>query len=330
MKMNIMNVVNAETAAQELAQSLEMNVRASHQNANMNLAESVIDGHAIGSKLANAANVAMLAGQIQMARAIENFTTVGSLKILQKAKESKSYKNLKGIELPTGEILSGTWADFCKLIGESTSTIDERLKNLDTFGAKALESMQAIGMGIRDLRRLRQLPPGELVALVDGDELKVKDREEALIIIEEMAAKHRAESNELKEKIESLEQSSKATDQLLEKKGKQIQELEKELELAKCANSPAKVKQLEAERNKILSTAVIAAKFDIFKGLAAFEDAVAAIQAVDHPCDLDDEYQSGMREIISRMLEGSARTGLDQVIIEALKAELVMYQGAFN
>ena len=332
MKLDVMNIANSETPAQaqELAQSLEMNIRASHQGASKTLAEAIIEGQAIGSKLANAANVAMLAGQVQMAKAIENFTTVGSLKILQKAKESKSYRNLKGIELPTGEILTGTWADFCKLIGESTSTIDERLKNLDTFGAKALESMQAIGMGIRDLRRLRQLPPDELLTLVDGDQLKVKDREEALIIIEEMAAKHRTESNELKEKIESLEQSSKATDQLLEKKGKQIQELEKELELAKCANSPAKVKQLEAERNKVLSSAVIAAKFEIFKGLAAFEDAVIAIQAVDHPCDMDDEYLSGMREIVSRMMEGSARAGLDQVVVDTLKAELVMYSGALN
>lgn len=309
---------------------LEMQVREHSNKEDLTLLSSYIEQAVKGDSLGALADVCQMAGRAQMAKTYADFSNVINLKTLKSVKESKSYKALKGLKLLTGAVMTGTWDDFCTMIGVSRQMVDEQIKNADAFGLAALESLQAIGMGIRDLRRLRQLPPGELVTLVDGDELKVKDREEALIIIEEMAAKHRAESNELKEKIESLEQSSKATDQLLEKKGKQIQELEKELELAKCANSPAKVKQLEAERNKILSTAVIAAKFDIFKGLAAFEDAVAAIQAVDHPCDLDDEYQSGMREIISRMLEGSARTGLDQVIIEALKAELVMYQGAFN
>lgn len=309
---------------------IEMKVRDEFQKEQTQLVSAAMEGEICGDGKSALMLLGLLGGRAQMARTMADFSNVINLETLKTIKKTKNYKHLKGVKNAEGAVMTGTWDDFCAYIGVSRQMVDEQIKNADAFGMAALESLQAIGMGIRDLRRLRQLPPGELVTLVDGDELKVKDREEALIIIEEMAAKHRAESNELKEKIESLEQSSKATDQLLEKKGKQIQELEKELELAKCANSPAKVKQLEAERNKILSTAVIAAKFDIFKGLAAFEDAVAAIQAVDHPCDLDDEYQSGMREIISRMLEGSARTGLDQVIIEALKAELVMYQGAFN
>ena len=165
---------------------------------------------------------------------------------------------------------------------------------------------------------------------MDGENLQVRDKEEALIVIEEMSAKHRQEQAELKENIETLEQSSKAADQLLEKKSKQVQALEKELEIAKGANSPAQVKQLEAERNKILSTSLIEAKFAIYRGLAAFEDAVMAIRDVEHPCDMDDEYESSMYEIISRIMEGSARSGLDQVLIRSVKTELAGFAEDFQ
>lgn len=310
----------------QLEQTIEMGVRLQAQQETQSIVEATIEGLVSGDKLAETASASILVGRIQMANAVKQFANVGSLQILKNVKETKDYKNLKGLKLPTGEILQGTWEEFCKLIGESKSSVDERLKNLEVFGQEALESMQSIGMGIRDLRRLRQLPESELKAIVDGDQLTVDSKEEALDIIEEMAAKHRAESSKLNEKLEHLELSSKASDQLLEKKGKQIHELEKALEIAKGKGTPAQIKQLEAERNKALSQAIINAKYEIFKGLAAFEDAVAAIQDIEHPCDLDDEYHGSMNDIISRMMEGSARVGLDQTIITALNNELMLYQ----
>lgn len=313
-----------KVSTKQLNNDIQNRVREQHQAETKQTAEALLQGGVTGTQRFKTTRTGMLLGQVQMAKSFESIATISSLQILKQVKESKEYKNLKGTKLPDGSILKGTWADFCKVIGESTSHIDERLKNLEVFGERALENMQAIGMGIRDLRRLRQLSEDEKAVLLEGDALKVQDREEALIIIEEMSTNHRQEKNSLKEKVEDLEQASQAADQLLEKKGKQIQALEKELEIAKCANSPAKVKQLEAERYQLLSMAVIESKFAIFKGLSAFEDAVIAIRETDHPCDLDDEYQNSMRDIISRMMEGSARAGLDQLIFDALKAEMAL------
>lgn len=321
-----MNNPSLNPTPSEIMHGLEMQRLGEAQAEITQTVEATIEGLVSGDKLADTASASILVGRIQMANAVKQFADVGSLQILKNVKETKDYKNLKGLKLPSGGILQGTWEEFCKLIGESKSSVDERLKNLEVFGQEALESMQSIGMGIRDLRRLRQLPENELKAIVDGDQLTVDSKEEALDIIEEMAAKHRAESTKLNEKLEHLELSSKASDQLLEKKGKQIHELEKALEIAKGKGTPAQIKQLEAERNKALSQAIINAKYEIFKGLAAFEDAVAAIQDTEHPCDLDDEYHGSMNDIISRMMEGSARVGLDQTIITALNNELMLYQ----
>lgn len=288
--------------------------------------EATIEGFVCGDQKSALLLVGMMAGRAQLAKTIADFSNVINLQTLKEIKESKNYKELKGAKTATGAVMTGTWDEFCQMIGLSRQMVDEQIKNSEIFGIKALESLQSIGMGIRDLRRLRQLPENELKAIVDGDQLTVGSKEEALDIIEEMAAKHRAESNKLTEKLEHLELSAKASDQLLEKKSKQIHELEKALEIAKGKGTPAQIKQLEAERNKVLSQAIINAKYEIFKGLGAFVDAVAAIQAVDHPCDLDEEYKGSMHDIISRMMEDSARVGLDQTIITALNNELMIYQ----
>lgn len=321
-----MNKPKLNPSPSEIMHGLEMQRLGNAQTEITHTVEATIEGSVSGEQKSALLLVGMLAGRAQMAKTIADFSNVISLQTLKEIKESKNYKELKGTKTATGAIMTGTWDEFCQIIGLSRQMVDEQIKSLEIFGIKALESLQSIGMGIRDLRRLRQLPESELKAIVDGDQLTVDSKEEALDIIEEMAAKHRAESTKLNEKLEHLELSSKASDQLLEKKGKQIYELEKALEIAKGKGTPAQIKQLEAERNKALSQAIINAKYEIFKGLAALEDAVAAIQDTEHPCDLDDEYHGSMNDIISRMMEGSARVGLDQTIITALNNELMLYQ----
>lgn len=321
-----MNNPSLNPSPSEIMHGLEMQRLGESQAEVTQTMEATIEGSVSGEQKSALLLVGMLAGRAQMAKTIADFSNVISLQTLKEIKESKNYKELKGTKTAAGAIMTGTWDEFCQMIGLSRQMVDEQIKSLEIFGINALESLQSIGMGIRDLRRLRQLPENELKAIVDGDKLLVDSKEEALDIIEEMAAKHRAESSKLNEKLEHLELSAKASDQLLEKKGKQIHELEKALEIAKGKGTPAQIKQLEAERNKALSQAIINAKYEIFKGFAAFEDAVAAIQAIDHPCDLDDEYHGSMHDIISRMMEGSARVGLDQTIITALNNELMLYQ----
>ncbi|MCE2594159.1 hypothetical protein K6Y31_04955 [Motilimonas cestriensis] len=311
----------------ELIQAVQQKQLEQTQEGEQEHLDAIVQNLASGSRDSAIASIGMLAGRAQMAQAIAGFSSVVNIVTLRKVKESKGYKSLKGLKSPDGGILTGTWEEFCSLIGASKSSLDERLKNADYFGEQVFESLTAIGMGVRDFRKLRKLPEEELKALVDGDSLKVSDKEEALDIIEEMAVKHRAEANALNDKIKSLEQKSKAADQLLESKNKKFLKLELELEEAKGKGTPARLKQLEEQKNQSLSQALLDAKFAVFSGLAAFEDAVRAVQDSSHPCDLDTEYESTMQQIVSRLMEGSASLGLDQTVIDALNSELALYQG---
>lgn len=104
-----------------------------------------------------------LMGQVEMARSIAKFTDVVGLTKLAYIKESKLYQTLKGksgIDSTGAKIADvGCWDGFCRWIGTSSSKVNEDLLNLRVLGEDALDSLQRIGAGYRDLRLLRKLSP---------------------------------------------------------------------------------------------------------------------------------------------------------------------------
>ncbi|MFV8386144.1 MarR family transcriptional regulator, partial [Vibrio parahaemolyticus] len=188
----------------------------------LNAAEAINLAHGSGDNI----TTAMLIGQIRVAQAFGNFANAISLSFLKEVKETKSYKALKGQRftfqsrnIAGGQqkevILTGTWDEFCRICQTSRSTVDEDLRNLSLFGEKALQSMQALGVTTKDLRRLRKLPQEDLTAIVEGEVVKVQDRDEALEIIEELSAKHRQEKQALQQEVNSLTQEKQSHERLL-------------------------------------------------------------------------------------------------------------------
>ena len=136
---------STENQKDKFDEGIESAVRKRHSIAVQDTFESNLNGALTGEKRFAAVALGQVVGQLQMASAIQSFVGVSSLQTLKRIKEAKDYKELKGMQLPDGRIMKGTWADFCEVIGESVSNVDERLKNMEYFGEKALESMQAIG-----------------------------------------------------------------------------------------------------------------------------------------------------------------------------------------
>ena len=100
-----------------------------------------------------------LLGQAQMAGAFEDFFRTVRTSKLAFVKENKLYRALAGRKSPHGaENLSGTWEEFCNLLGRSVDQVDRDISNLRAFGEEALESMSRMGIGYRELRQFRRLP----------------------------------------------------------------------------------------------------------------------------------------------------------------------------
>ncbi|HBK4616618.1 MULTISPECIES: hypothetical protein [Klebsiella] len=142
-----------------------------------------------------------LLGQTQMADAFTQFSLTVRTSKLKFVKENKLYRALKGKKSPNGyDFLSGSWEEFCNLLGISVQKADLDIQNLNSFGEEALESMSRMGIGYRELRQFRRLPEDQKSALIEV--AKEGDKTALLDLAEEMIAKHAREKEELKTDLE--------------------------------------------------------------------------------------------------------------------------------
>ncbi|MEA4018917.1 hypothetical protein VBJ55_04485 [Enterobacter hormaechei] len=146
-----------------------------------------------------------LLGQAQMADAFEQFSRTVRTSKLAFVKENKLYRNLKGKKTPNGSEISGTWDEFCNVLGISVDKADLDIANLTAFGEEALDSMSRMGIGYRELRQFRRLPDDQKSALIEV--AKEGDKTALLELAEEMIAKHTKEKEDLKTDLEISRQT---------------------------------------------------------------------------------------------------------------------------
>ncbi|WP_319437924.1 MarR family transcriptional regulator [Vibrio cholerae] len=271
-------------------------------------------------------DIGVFLGRVQMAQSFATMADVVSLSTLKEMRDSGKYKELKGRTINLGPtstdgvqnsiVLQGTWDEFCKLCGTSKSAVNEKLKNLSDFGERALQSMQTIGMTTKDLRRLRQLPQEDLTAIVEGEVVKVQDRDEALEIIEELSAKHRQEKQALQSEVTKLAQEKQSNERLLADKDKKINDLSKKLD---TPLSPAQARQKEEELNSKLLDQLNVATLAVDSGLARLFDAIQTVHDNPHPTDIDVACENALFHILERFLALSADMGISAHVLSHLE-----------
>jgi hypothetical protein len=145
--------------------------------------------------------VNQLLGQSQMADAFGKFSRTVRASKMMVVKESRLYKYLKKSN-PHGAELDGTWEGFCNSLGISVDQADRDIANLKTFGEEALESMQRVGVGYRDLAQYRKLPDGARAQLIEV--AKLGDKEALLDLAETLIERHTKEKAQLGQQVDEL------------------------------------------------------------------------------------------------------------------------------
>ncbi|WP_308444346.1 hypothetical protein, partial [Laribacter hongkongensis] len=193
--------------------------------------------------------VNQLLGQAQMAGAFEEFSRTVRTSKLAYVKENKLYRALAGKKTPHGaENLSGTWEEFCSLLGRSVDQVDRDIANLRAFGEEALESMSRMGIGYRELRQFRKLPEDQKTALIEV--AKSGDKESFVELAEEVIAKHAKEKAALKKEATDLKADLEAKEKVMADKNSKIDQLS--AELAKLTQITPEAQ--EAERQRVEAT----------------------------------------------------------------------------
>lgn len=168
-----------------------------------------------------------LLGQAQMADAFAKFSVTVTTSKLAFVKENRLYRALAGRESGNGYQFSGTWDEFCGLLGISREKADLDISNLRAFGEETLESMSRMGIGYRELRQFRRLPDDQKTALIEV--AKSGDKDAFLELAEDMIAKHAKEKESLTQRAEEAEANLEARSRVLEDKNGKIDQLTEEV-----------------------------------------------------------------------------------------------------
>lgn len=167
-------------------------------------------------------------GMIKAFGFVNKLLTVGTLKILTEIKNNKKYKGL--VTYIDGKLTTvGSWEQYCKACGFSVNKVDEDLLNLSVLGEEFLEDSQRLGLGYRDLRKLRKLPDDARAEIVEADYSEATDKEELLERIEDLTAKFAKEKGELEGKLKQSRDNYEAQAKVLANKNEQINKLDLKL-----------------------------------------------------------------------------------------------------
>lgn len=170
-----------------------------------------------------------LVGMIKAFDFTRKLVTVTTLKSLQEIKESKRYKDLELTDQDGKMVTVTTFRDFCTTLGFSGEKIDQDLLNLNTFGEEFFETSQRLGLGYREMRKLRQLPEEARAEIVEADYSEATDKEELLEKIEDLTAKHAKEKASLTKQLETAKVNYEAQAKILANKDERLNKLDKEL-----------------------------------------------------------------------------------------------------
>jgi len=160
---------------------------------------------------------------------IGKLLTVSSLKVLHEIKNSKKYKGLSYIKEDGSLLTVSTWEEFCGACNLSHKHVDENLRNLSSLGEDFLETSQRLGLGYREMRKLRQLPDDARAEIVEADYSEATDKEELLEKIEDLTAKFAKEKGELEGKLKRKSEDYDAQAKVLANRNERINKLDAEL-----------------------------------------------------------------------------------------------------
>ena len=179
----------------------------------------------------NLAEAHQAMGMIKAFGFMEKLLTVSNLKVLSEIKNSKKYNDLSYVGGDSSLLTVTTWEEFCGACNLSHKHVDENLRNLSSLGEDFLETSQRLGLGYREMQKLRQLPEEARAEIVDADYSDTTDKEELIEKIEDLTAQHAKEKEALQAQLKRKSDDYEAQAKMIATPNERINHLD--LELAK-------------------------------------------------------------------------------------------------
>lgn len=248
-------------------------------------------------------------GALKATAFVKKLVTVTEIKLLAEVKETKSYKGLKVIGEDGKPVTVTTFEQFCQNLGVSYEKVNQDIQNLSTFGEDFLETSQRMGLGYRDLRKLRKLPEDERELVINGEAVKTEDRESLIDLIEEISAKHSREKELLNKQVAELTADTQAKDTLLAKKDEKINNLDAELTKRTQFSPDDSLLAQQAREHEVLQ-ALQTAQNNALLAFQQFHVAIDAIQQSSNCGYFDEAIQQTLNFVYQHIAQISRELGV--------------------
>ena len=167
--------------------------------------------------------------------AAQFFTTVGDKLIAESAikiREGKQYKGLPYQDDAGNLRHVGDFSEFCQaFLGKSYTRTMELISNYNQLGPDLYEQAEKLGFRQRDYNALKALPVDDKALIAQA--IESESFENALDLMQQLAAKHQNEKLTLKKQADELTKTLTARDSVIAKKDEKLNELDHQLEALK-------------------------------------------------------------------------------------------------
>lgn len=239
-------------------------------------------------------------GALKATAFFKKLVTVTEIKLIAEIKETKQYKGLSMISTNGKPVTVTTFKEFCNYLGHSYEKINQDIQNLSAFGEDFLETSQRMGLGYRDLRKLRKLDDADREVIIEGEAVKAEDRESLIDLIEEMSAKHRKQKDALETENKELKADKDALETILQKKDEKVNQLDTQVTKL---SSPAEIKRrAESEPQELEKAALETLGTESILFLTAFNrytNALAGVMDVAESKDLPQLFERVDESIVA-------------------------------
>jgi hypothetical protein len=172
------------------------------------------------------------------------------------------------------------WDDFCShILHTPKRTIDDRLLNLNTFGEDFFEASQRIGLGTRELRKLRQLPTETQELIINNEAVDLGDKDAVKELIEDFTFRQVTEKAALRKQLNEANETLDAVRENSADKQRELDQLNEIEAKRRFSQDPWKHQTIE------LAQGMLQARVLIEQGINQLADIFARITAVESPLD---------------------------------------------
>jgi hypothetical protein len=221
-------------------------------------------------------------GQIDAFEFMNKLASVATLKLMAKAKETKLYVGLTYKNEFNELATIATWDEFCThKLGSPRRTIDDRLVNLSAFGEQFFEASQNIGLGVKDLRKLRQLPESQQLAVINSEEVDLGDKTAVKELIEDLVIQHNTEKIELTKQAEDVKTNLDVAREMSAEKDQELNSLKEQEAKRRFSQTPWKHQTIDIVKG------LLEARVLIEQGINQLDGIFKHVTNVDTPLEQD-------------------------------------------